>query len=64
VNRDGNDVQSEQSHKSMKEKKEGNSDSTGISEKGGHHNKKAEQENPKAPKPVIGMADERGGKGN
>jgi len=48
----------------MREKDDGDSPAVGISEKGGAYNKKAEQENPKAPKPVIGMNDERGAKGH
>ncbi|KAG0652525.1 hypothetical protein D0Z07_0027 [Hyphodiscus hymeniophilus] len=34
--------------------------SVGTSEKGGDANKKAERDNTEAPKPVIGMNDERG----
>lgn len=65
VNRtDENDVQSIPSHQGMREKDDGDSPAVGISEKGGAYNKKAEQENPKAPKPVIGMNDERGAKGH
>ena len=64
VNRDGKDVQSEQSQQGMKEKDDGSSPSNGISEKGGENQKKAEGERPQAPKPVIGMNDERGGKGH
>jgi len=32
-----------------------------VVEKGGDANRKAEKENKEAPKPVIGMNDERGG---
>jgi hypothetical protein len=61
VNRtDEKDVQSKSAHQGMREKDRGESHSTAISGKGGEHNKKAEQEKPKAPKPVIGMNDERG----
>lgn len=60
---DEQDVQSKASHQGMREKDEGHSQSLGISEKGGAYNKKAEQDKPEAPKPVIGMNDERGGKG-
>jgi hypothetical protein len=35
--------------------------SAASSEKGGEGNKKAEKDMPEAPKPVIGMNDERGG---
>jgi len=75
VNRtEGKDVQSEQSQASMREKdrqaagqggKE-DSGSQGISEKDhADSNKRAKSEiDPKAPGPVIGMNDERGGKGH
>jgi hypothetical protein len=58
------DVQSKPSHQGMREKDQGDSHARGISEKGGEDNKKAEQEKPAAPRPVIGMNDERGGKGH
>jgi hypothetical protein len=65
VNRtDEKDVQSIPSHQGMREKDNGESPAVGISEKGGADNTKAEQDNPEAPKPVIGMNDERGGKGH
>jgi hypothetical protein len=65
VNRtDEKDVQSKPSHQGMREKDQGESNSRGISEEGGEDNKKAEQEKPDAPRPVIGMNDERGGKGH
>jgi hypothetical protein len=65
VNRtDEKDVQSKQSQQGMREKANGDSPSIGISENGGEYNKKAEQDKPRAPKPVIGMNDERGGKGH
>ncbi len=64
VNRtDEKDTQSKPAHQGMKEKDEGDSQALGVSEKGGKGNKKAEQDRPEAPKPVIGMNDERGGKG-
>lgn len=64
VNRtDEQDVQSQPSQQGMREKKKGDSHSHGIAEKGGEYNKKAEEDKPQAPKPVIGMNDERGGKG-
>jgi len=57
-------VQSKPSHQGMREKDAGDSNSRAISEKGAEDNKKAEQEKPQAPRPVIGMNDERGGKGH
>lgn len=65
VNRtDGKDVQSQPSQQAMKERGKDESNSFGINERGGEQNKKAEQDKPHAPKPVIGMNDERGGKGH
>ena len=64
VNRtDGKDVQSKPSQQGMNEKVQGKSESHGIAETGGGHNAKAEKERPKAPRPVIGMNDERGEQG-
>ncbi|ERF76906.1 hypothetical protein EPUS_02617 [Endocarpon pusillum Z07020] len=64
VNRtDEKDTQSKPAHQGMREKDEGDSQALGISEKGGKDNKKAEQDKQEAPTPVIGMNDERGGKG-
>ena len=60
---DEKDTQSKPSHQGMREKDEGDSQALGVSEKGGEDNKKAEQDKPEAPTPVIGMNDERGGKG-
>ncbi|KAL9108222.1 MAG: hypothetical protein Q9227_006960 [Pyrenula ochraceoflavens] len=61
VNRDGKDVQSEQSKQSMREKEQGKTDhSHGLGQTSGGQNKKAKQEHPEAPEPVIGMNDERG----
>jgi len=49
----------------MKQKKEGTEGSQAISGKDeGNHNKKAEEDHPEAPKPVIGMNDERAQKGH
>lgn len=48
----------------MQDRKEGGGDDAkpqGATEKGGsQHGKKAKQEHPKAPEPIIGMNDERG----
>lgn len=57
---DEKDVQSAASQQAMEEKKSGDSQGRGISETGGEENKKAEKDRPEAPKPVIGMNDERG----
>lgn len=57
---DEKDVQSQEAQQGKREKASGDSHSQAITEKGGEPNKKAEQENPEAPKPVIGMNDERG----
>ncbi len=61
VNRtDANDVQSEASQSGMKQKEEGKEGSQGISQKDERDsNKKAAEDHPEAPKPVIGMNDER-----
>jgi hypothetical protein len=62
VNRDGLDVQSDSAQEAMKSKQEGKEGSQAISEKDeGSHNKRAEEDHPEAPGPVIGMNDERGG---
>lgn len=61
VNRDGKDVQSEQSHEAMKKHESLEEGSQAISRKDeGNNNKRAEKDNPEAPKPVIGMNEERG----
>lgn len=61
VNRDGLDVQSEQSHKAMKEHESLQEGSQAISRKDeGDNNKRAKEDHPKAPEPVIGMNEERG----
>ena len=57
------DTQSKPAHQGMSDKEQGNSMSTGISEKGGEANRKSEKDEPAAPKPVIGMNDQVGGKG-
>lgn len=61
---DEKDIQSAASQQAMREKENDDSQSRGISEKGAEDNKKAEKDRPEAPKPVIGMNDERGGKGH
>ncbi len=46
----------------MKSQDQGKEGSQAISRKDeGNHNKRAEEDKPEAPKPVIGMNDERGG---
>ena len=61
VKRDRHDVQGDASQEGMKQHQEGKEGSQAISRKDeGSYNKKAEEEHPKAPKPVIGMNDERG----
>src|SRR4051812_6753737 len=61
VNRDGKDVQSEQAHEAMKKHESLEEGSSAISRKDeGNNNKRAEKDNPEAPKPVIGMNSERG----
>lgn len=57
------DVHSKTARQGLREKEKGDSAALGVSEKGGADNKKAEKEEPEAPTPVIGMNDERGGKG-
>ncbi|KEF57487.1 uncharacterized protein A1O9_05404, partial [Exophiala aquamarina CBS 119918] len=61
VKRDGLDVQSEQSHKAMKKHESLEDGSQAISRQDeGDNNKRAKEDHPKAPDPVIGMNDERG----
>ncbi|KAL9618729.1 MAG: hypothetical protein Q9160_006608 [Pyrenula sp. 1 TL-2023] len=63
VNRtDAKDVQSESSQQALKDKEQGNTEhSHGLGQHGGaESSKKAKEEHPKAPEPVIGMNDERG----
>ena len=56
VNRtDRKDVQAEASHSGMQQKKDGKEGSQGISQKDeGNFNKKAKEDHPEAPTPVIG----------
>ena len=62
MKREGYDAQSDNAQKAMKDREKGKEGSQAISQKDeGSHNKRAEQEKPEAPKPVIGMNDERGG---
>lgn len=61
---DEKDTQSKPSHQGMREKEGGDSMSIGISERGGEANKQAQKDKPEAPKPVIGMNDQVGGKGH
>jgi len=61
VRRDGLDVQSEQSHQAMKKYaslEEGSQAISRLDE--GDNKRRAKQDHPKAPDPVIGMNDERG----
>lgn len=59
------DVQSDASRSGKQSRAEDSSQSQATSERDtGDHNKRAEQDNKEAPKPVIGMNDERGGKGH
>ena len=64
VNREDElDVHSEASQSGMREREKDDPDhSQGTSEKDkGKHNERAEKDHPEAPKPVIGMNDEKGG---
>ncbi|KIV84004.1 hypothetical protein PV11_05984 [Exophiala sideris] len=65
VNRSPHDPQSKNAKVGMKEKDQGESQSQAI-DQGDHNNsnKKAKEDHPEAPGPVLGMNDERGGKGN
>ncbi|KAI9830134.1 MAG: hypothetical protein M1819_005811 [Sarea resinae] len=59
------DVQSAASGSAKRSRAEGSEQSQAVSEKDtGNHNARAKKDNPKAPTPVIGMNDERGGKGH
>lgn len=60
VNRSQHDPVSKGAQQGIKDKQQGGEDSQAISQKGGSANKKAEQEHPEAPQPVIGMNEERG----
>jgi len=61
---DGNDVHSEASQDAMQQKKDGKEGTQAISQKDERNsNKRAEEDHSEAPKPVIGMNDERGQKG-
>ncbi|KIV97694.1 hypothetical protein PV10_01407 [Exophiala mesophila] len=65
VKRDGHDVQSESAHQGMKDHESLKKGSQAISRQDeGNNNKRAKQDRPAAPEPVIGMNDERGGKGH
>ncbi|KAJ5161665.1 hypothetical protein N7492_007057 [Penicillium capsulatum] len=67
---DTNDPTSNASAAGLKERQENEniadaSKSQGTTERGGQkHGKKAKQEHPEAPEPIIGMNDERAQKGN
>lgn len=59
------DVQAEASHQAHSDKANGSTTSSAISETDkGESNKRAHEDHPAAPGPVIGMNDERGGKGH
>lgn len=60
MNRSQHDPVSKGAQQGIKDKQQGGEDSQAISQKGGSANKKAEQEHPEAPQPVIGMNEERG----
>ncbi|EXJ83161.1 hypothetical protein A1O1_06780 [Capronia coronata CBS 617.96] len=65
VNRSQHDPQSEGAQQGIKDHEEGKEGSQAISRKDeGNANKKAEEDHPEAPQPVIGMNDERGQKPN
>ncbi|KAI9742276.1 MAG: hypothetical protein M1818_004176 [Claussenomyces sp. TS43310] len=63
---DSNNVQGDASREGREERASGSDNSTATSEKapqtGG--NRQAQKDHPEAPRPVIGMNDERGGKGH
>lgn len=55
-------VQSAASQSGMKEREKQHPDkSNAIAQRGGEENEKAKKQHPEAPRPVIGMNDERGG---
>jgi len=66
VNRtDELDVQSEAAQSGMKEHERGGDGSQALSRKDeGDNNKRAKEDHPEAPTPVLGMNDERGPKGH
>jgi hypothetical protein len=56
------DPQSDAAHSSMKQRDKGEEGSQGVSQNDERNsNKRAKEENPEAPGPVLGMNDERGG---
>jgi hypothetical protein len=64
VHRDRHDVQGDAAQEGLKSRSEGKEGSQAISQKDeGDHNKRAKEQHPEAPGPVIGMNDERGGVG-
>jgi hypothetical protein len=61
VKRDRLNVQGDASQEGMKQRQEGQEGSQAISGKDeGSNNKRAKEDRPEAPEPVIGMNDERG----
>lgn len=59
------DIQSEAAHASKSERAAGTGASQATTQKGGaEFANKAKKEHPKAPEPIIGMNEERGGKGH
>ena len=62
VERDRHDSQADAAQEGMKAHQEGREGSQATSRKDeGNQNKRAKQDRPEAPEPVIGMNDERGG---
>ena len=61
VNRQNKDVQTESSHQAMNDHQDLKEGSQAISRKDeGDNNKRAKEDHPEAPEPVIGMNSERG----
>jgi len=61
--KDKYNVQQDATREGKEERRKGEG-SQAATEKGGGYNEKAKKDHPKAPGPVIGMNDERGGKGH
>jgi len=63
-NNDSHNVQKDASKSGQQERAKGGSNSQAMSEADhGNQNAKAKKDHPEAPGPVLGMNDERGGKG-
>jgi len=58
------DPQTEGANKGQSARQQGGQDTATSEESPQHSTQKAKKDHPKAPEPIIGMQDERGGKGH